>query len=74
MAKIDLKSIDEYHKSFPQTIVERMTAIRMAVHKVVADAEEVISYQIPCFKDNGYLVYYSAHTHHISLSYPYSKE
>jgi uncharacterized protein YdhG (YjbR/CyaY superfamily) len=51
-----------------------MQAIRNAVHKTVPGAEEVISYQIPCFKYNGYLIYYSAYAKHISLSYPFSKE
>ena len=74
MAKTDFKSIDQYHKAFPPEVAERMQQIRNVVHKVVHDAEETISYQIPCFKYNGYLIYYSAYTNHISLSNPYSKE
>jgi uncharacterized protein YdhG (YjbR/CyaY superfamily) len=72
MAKTDYKTIDQYHKTHPAEVVERMQAIRNAVHKTVPGAEEVISYQIPCFKYNGYLIYYSAYAKHISLSYPYS--
>lgn len=74
MAKTDYKTIDQYHKAHPAEVVERMQAIRNAVHKAVPGAEEVISYQIPCFKYNGYLIYYSAYAKHISLSYPFSKE
>jgi uncharacterized protein YdhG (YjbR/CyaY superfamily) len=74
MAKLEYKSIDHYHKAFPAEIAQRMQQIRDAVHKVVPDAEEVISYNIPCFKYDGWLVYYSAYTGHISLSYPYSKQ
>ena len=74
MAKTDYKSIDEYHSAFPPESVKRMQAIRDIVHQVVPQAEETISYQIPCFKYNGYLVYYSAYTNHISLSNPFSKE
>jgi uncharacterized protein YdhG (YjbR/CyaY superfamily) len=73
MAKTDYKTIDQYHKAHPAEVVERMEAIRKAVHKVVPGVEEVISYQIPCFKYNGYLVYYSAYAKHISLSYPYTQ-
>jgi uncharacterized protein YdhG (YjbR/CyaY superfamily) len=51
-----------------------MQSIREVVHKVVPDVEETVSYQIPCFKYNGYLIYYSAYTRHISLSYPFSEE
>lgn len=72
MAKTDYKTIDQYHDTFPAAIAERMQLIRDIIHKEVPDAEEVISYQIPCFKYLGYLVYYSAHTNHISLSYPFS--
>lgn len=74
MAKTDFKSIDQYHKAFAPEMVQRMQQIREVVHKVVPDVEETISYQIPCFKHNGYLIYYSAFTHHISLSHPYSPE
>ena len=74
MAKTDYKTIDQYHRAFPADVVERMQKIRNAVHKVVPDVEETISYQIPCFKYNGYLIYYSAYTNHISLSNPFSHE
>ena len=74
MAKTDFKSIDEYHKTFSPELVQRMQQIRDVVHKVVPDVEETISYQIPCFKYNGYLIYYTAFSAHISLSHPYSKE
>jgi uncharacterized protein YdhG (YjbR/CyaY superfamily) len=73
MAKTDYKTIDQYHKAFSTELQERMQSIREVVHKVVPEAEEVISYQIPCFKYKGYLIYYSAYVKHISLSYPYSE-
>ncbi len=73
MAKTDFKTIQEYHNTFTTDVIERMQAIRTIIHDVVTDVEEVISYQIPCFKYKGYLIYYSAYTKHISLSYPFSK-
>lgn len=73
MAKTDYQSIDEYHRAFPADVVKRLQEIRKTIHEVVPEAEEVISYQIPCFKYSGYLIYYAAFTNHISLSYPYSK-
>lgn len=73
MAKTDYKSIDEYHKAFPKEIQAKMQSIREVVLKAAPKAEEVISYQIPCFKYKGYLIYYSAYAKHISLSYPYSQ-
>lgn len=74
MAKTDFKNINEYHKTFPAATQERLQAIRDIVHKVVPDVEEVISYQIPCFKYKGYLVYYAAFAKHVTLSNPWSKE
>ena len=74
MAKTDYKTIDQYHSAFPAEAVKRMQMIRDIVHKVVPDVEETISYQIPCFKYEGYLIYYAAFPNHISLSNPFSKE
>lgn len=73
MAKTDYKTIDEYHNAFPADLQEKMQSIRAVIHKVVPEVEEVISYQIPCFKYKGYLIYYSAYAKHISLSYPFSE-
>jgi uncharacterized protein YdhG (YjbR/CyaY superfamily) len=73
MAKTDYKTIDEYHNVFPVDLQEKMQSIRAVIHKAVPEVEEVISYQIPCFKYKGYLIYYSAYAKHISLSYPFSE-
>lgn len=73
MAKTDYKTIEEYHHAYPAEVQERMQAIRDVVHEVVPEVEEMISYQIPCFKYKGYLIYYSAYTNHISLSHPFSE-
>ena len=72
MAKTDYKTIDQYHQAFSGEVLERMQAIRKIIHEVVPVVEETISYQIPCFKYKGYLIYYSAYAKHISLSYPFS--
>lgn len=74
MAKTDYKTIDQYQETFPAEAQSRMQAIREVIHEVVPEAEEVISYQIPCFKYRGYLIYYSAYAKHISLSSPFSSE
>jgi len=72
MAKTDYKTIDQYHTNFPKELADRMQTIRGIIHKAVPDVEETISYQIPCFKYHGYLIYYAAFPKHISLSNPYS--
>lgn len=72
MAKTDFKTIDEYHQQFSGEALQRMQIIRNIVHSMVPDVTECISYQIPCFKHQGYLIYYSAYAKHISLSHPFS--
>lgn len=73
MAKTDYQTINQYHKAFTGEVLSRMERIRKIINKVVPNAEECISYQIPCFKYNGYLIYYAAFPKHISLAHPYSK-
>lgn len=72
MAKTNYQTIDAYHEVFSGESLARMQAIRKIIHQVVPEVEECISYQIPCFKYKGYLVYYAAFPKHISLSHPYS--
>jgi uncharacterized protein YdhG (YjbR/CyaY superfamily) len=73
MAKTDYKNIDEYHKAQSPESRSRMQSIRDVIHEVVPGVEEMISYQIPCFKYKGYLIYYAAFAKHISLSNPFSE-
>ncbi|MGV3697172.1 iron chaperone [Flavobacterium sp.] len=72
MAKTNYQDIDAYHMDFSGETLSRMKTIRQIIHDVVPDVEECISYQIPCFKYNGYLIYYAAFPKHISLSHPFS--
>ena len=74
MAKTDYKTINEYHSAYPTEVQQRMQAVRDVIHSLVPDVEEAISYQIPCFKYKGYLIYYAAFTNHISISHPFSPE
>lgn len=73
MAKTNYQSIDQYHQVFSDETLKRMQTIRKIIHEVVPEVEECISYQIPCFKYHGYLLYYCAFPKHITLSNPYSE-
>lgn len=74
MAKTNYKTIDEYHKVFPEQVQERMQTIRALIHEVAPKAEEVISYQIPAFKiGKAFLIYYAAFPKHLTLSSPWSE-
>lgn len=73
MAKTNYQSIDEYHATFEGETLKRLQTIRKIIKALVPDAEETISYQIPCFKYKGYLLYYCAFPKHITLSHPFSE-
>ena len=73
MAKTNYRTIDEYHQAFTGEVLDRLQAIRKIINEAVPDVAESISYQIPCFKYKGYLIYYCAFPKHISLSNPYSE-
>lgn len=74
MAKTNYQTIDEYHQTFNGETLDRMQTIRKIIHQEVPEVEEGISYQIPCFKYKGYLLYYAAFPNHISLSNPFSDD
>ncbi len=74
MAKTNYQSIDEYHQAFNGEALARMQTIREIINELVPEVEEVISYQLPCFKYKGYLLYYAAFPNHISLSNPFSDD
>ncbi|MBL7698033.1 MAG: DUF1801 domain-containing protein [Chitinophagaceae bacterium] len=70
MAKTDYKTIDEYIASRDADEQKVLQKIRETIQKVVPDAQEVISYQVPAFKYHGFIFYFSAYTNHYSLSCP----
>jgi uncharacterized protein YdhG (YjbR/CyaY superfamily) len=63
------KSIDEYIAGFPKDVKGILEKIRMTIREAAPNAEETISYQMPAFKLNGYLVYFAAFKNHIGF-YP----
>ncbi|WP_421826062.1 iron chaperone [Larkinella sp.] len=65
-------SIDVYIAGFPPQIQERLQQIRETVQKAAPDAEEIISYNMPTFRLNGYLIHFAAHKNHIGM-YPAPK-
>lgn len=70
MAKTDFQSADEYVATFPDAIQEVLRTVRAAILAGVPQPEEVISYQIPAVKSDGWVFYYAAFKDHFSLSCP----
>lgn len=60
----------QYIESFPKDVQKILRIVQKTIQSAVPEAEEVISYNIPAFKFSGWIFYYSAYTHHYSLSCP----
>lgn len=62
-------SVDEYISTFPEEIQLKLEELRRLIRKVVPDAEEIISYNMPAYRMKGILVYFAAYKNHIGF-YP----
>jgi uncharacterized protein YdhG (YjbR/CyaY superfamily) len=70
MAKTNYQTVDDYIASRSEDEQQALQAMRKAILKGVPQAQEVISYQIPAFKHNGFVFYISAYAKHYSLACP----
>jgi uncharacterized protein YdhG (YjbR/CyaY superfamily) len=61
------KTVDEYMARIPPKFRTPLQRLRKTVKAAAPDAEEVISYHMPAFRQNGILVYYGAFKDHCSL-------
>ncbi len=64
--------IDKYIAGFPEETQYLLDQLRAAIKKAAPAAEEVISYQMPAFKQHGILIYFAAWKKHIGLYPPIS--
>jgi uncharacterized protein YdhG (YjbR/CyaY superfamily) len=69
MIKKQAETIDEYIKVFPADVQVILEKMRKTIRKAAPKAVEAISYRMPAFKLNGYLVFFAAFKHHIGF-YP----
>jgi uncharacterized protein YdhG (YjbR/CyaY superfamily) len=61
------KTIDEYLDRVPPEFRTLLQRLRKTIQAAAPDAEEVISYRMPAFRQNGMLVYFAAFKDHCSL-------
>jgi uncharacterized protein YdhG (YjbR/CyaY superfamily) len=61
------ESIDAYIADFAPDVQAALEQVRAAVRKAAPKATEVISYGMPAFKQNGYLVFFAAFKKHIGF-------
>lgn len=65
-----ISTIDEYLKTLPPATQVVLEVIRQSIHRIVPQAVETISYDMPTFDlDGRHLVFVAAWKRHISL-YP----
>lgn len=56
-----------YIATFPTAVQKRLRQLRSVIKKAAPGAHEEISYGMPAYKLNGYLVYFAAFTNHVGL-------
>ena len=61
------KTTDEYIASFPKNVQVALQQTRQAIRKAAPQAQEVISYSMPAFKQNSILVWFAAFKNHIGF-------
>jgi uncharacterized protein YdhG (YjbR/CyaY superfamily) len=66
------KDIDTYISQFPADVQAILQKVRATISHAAPEAKEVISYQMPAFKQHGILVYFAAWKEHIGLYPPIS--
>jgi uncharacterized protein YdhG (YjbR/CyaY superfamily) len=66
---IPARTVDEYISRYPENVQVILQKLRDTIKKAAPDAEEIISYQMPAFKQNGNLVYFGGWKDHIGF-YP----
>lgn len=69
IASKKFKTVDEYISTFPASTKKLLERVRKTIKQAAPAAEEVISYNMPAFKQNGMLVYYAGYNAHIGF-YP----
>ncbi len=62
-------AVDDYIAAFDEPTRSKLTEIRNIIRKAAPDAEEVISYNMPAYRQKGILVYFAANKNHIGF-YP----
>ncbi len=67
--KNSFATIDEYIAQYPAELQSVLNELRGVIRRAAPDAQEKISWQMPTFFQNGNLVHFAVHKHHIGF-YP----
>lgn len=63
------QTVEEYFSALPANARKILKELRKTIKKAAPQAEELISYNMPAFKQHGILVWYASFKEHIGL-YP----
>ncbi|MCW3105282.1 MAG: hypothetical protein JWO09_3722 [Bacteroidetes bacterium] len=63
------KDVDNYIASFPPETRVLLEQLRAIIRKAAPQAEEVISYKMPAYQQDGMIVYFAGYAKHIGF-YP----
>ncbi len=61
------KNVDAYMAGIPPKFRIPLQRLRKTIRAAAPEAEEIISYRMPAFRQNGILVYFAAFEDHCSL-------
>ncbi len=61
------ESIDAYLSKVPAPMRAALESLRKTIREAAPEADEVISYSMPAFRQNGILVYFAAFADHCSF-------
>jgi uncharacterized protein YdhG (YjbR/CyaY superfamily) len=70
MAERTRGDVDAYLAAFPPSVRAILRKVRSVIRKAVPDAEEIISYRMPAYRQNGILLYFAAFKGHIGVFPP----
>ena len=66
-SKKGYKTVDEYIAAFPSNVQSILQELRKVIKDSAPNAQECISYQMPAYKQNRYLLSFAAWKNHIGL-------
>lgn len=61
--------VEEYILDFPEIAQNKMQGLREIIKSLAPNCKEIISYNMPAYKQNGIVVYFAAYKSHIGF-YP----
>lgn len=68
---VKFTTVDEYISTFPASTKKLLQQMRETIRKAAPKAEEIISYNMPAYKQQGQLVFFAGYKGHIGF-YPVS--